>query len=205
LSLDRRPVDVHAVLRDALATVSSDLKRKRIRLVVETDARRPEVHGDAVRLQQVFWNVLKNAVKFTPEGGRIVVKSSCVDDNQRVRVRITDSGIGLTPAERDRIFDAFSQGEHAGDGAHRFGGLGLGLAISRMVIELHHGAIAAQSAGRGHGASFEIDLPLVAQAEPEATSTEALLLAGAAGDSAEGHAVNGDGDHAMAAEIKATS
>jgi CheY-like chemotaxis protein len=163
LSLDRKPVNLHAVLQDALATVASDIEQKGIRLVVATGADRPEVSGDAVRLQQVFWNILKNAVKFTPERGRIEVVTATAEDGQRVLVRITDSGIGLTPAERARIFDAFSQGEHAGDGAHRFGGLGLGLAISRMVIELHQGTIRAESGGRGLGASFVIDLPVVGE------------------------------------------
>lgn len=159
LSLDRRRTDLHAVLRDAIATVSPDVQEKRIGLILQTGAQRPEVIGDPVRLQQVFWNVLKNAVKFTPEAGRIFVETATGRD--RVTVRVTDTGIGLSPTELDKVFDAFSQGDHAGvGGSHRFGGLGLGLAISRMVIELHQGTIRATSEGRGHGATFTIELPL---------------------------------------------
>lgn len=167
LSLVRQPTDLHAALRDALATVSPDVDEKRIRLVLHTRAARPAVMGDAVRLQQVFWNVLKNAVKFTPCGGRIAVETAAAGD--RVSVRVSDTGIGLTPSERERIFEAFSQGDHAAEGgSHRFGGLGLGLAISRMVIELHNGTIHAESEGRGRGATFTIELPLVAAAEADA-------------------------------------
>lgn len=158
LSLDRRILDLHAVLRDAIATVSPEIESKQIRLVLNIGASRPRILADSVRLLQVFWNVLKNAVKFTPAGGRITVETSAGDG--RVAVKVTDTGIGLTPVELQRIFDAFSQGDHAGDEGHRFGGLGLGLAISRMVAELHGGAIRASSDGRGHGATFTIELPL---------------------------------------------
>ncbi len=158
LSLDRRLLDLHAVLRDAIATVSPEIEGKHIRLVLSIGTSQPRVQADAVRLLQVFWNVLKNAVKFTPIGGRITVETSSNDG--RVIVKITDTGIGLTAVELGRIFDAFSQGDHAGDEGHRFGGLGLGLAISRMVAELHGGSIRAESEGRGHGATFTIELPL---------------------------------------------
>lgn len=166
LSLDRRCLDLHAILRDAIATVSPEIEAKRIRLVLNIGAKQPRVYGDSVRLLQVFWNVLKNAVKFTPEGGRITVDTMA--EGGRVSVRIADTGIGLTPVELGRIFDAFSQGDHAGEeGSHRFGGLGLGLAISRMVVELHEGRIVATSDGRGHGAVFLIELPLFSgPAEP---------------------------------------
>ncbi len=161
LSLERMPVDLHAILRDAIATVSSEVERKKISLILEAGAQQPRVNGDPVRLQQVFWNVLKNAVKFTPPEGRVLVETATVNEDRAVCVRIADTGIGLSQPELERIFDAFSQGEHAGEGgSHRFGGLGLGLAISRMVIELHQGSITASSEGRGHGASFLIHLPL---------------------------------------------
>jgi len=105
---------------------------------------------------------LKNAVKFTPLGGQISVAAdwSVAGD---VLVKITDTGIGLTPLEMTRIFEAFSQGDHATDaGPHRFGGLGLGLAISRMIVELHAGEITATSLGRDRGATFAIELPKLA-------------------------------------------
>jgi PAS domain S-box-containing protein len=160
LTLDLRPVDAHGVLQDALTTVRDDFAEKRIDLQVKLGAPRHAVQGDPVRLQQVFWNVLKNAAKFTPEGGSVVVETSVVD-HRRLLVRVTDTGIGLTPGELERIFDAFSQGEHADTPArHKFGGLGLGLAISERLAQLHGGALRARSPGRDQGATFEIELPL---------------------------------------------
>ncbi|ACB74067.1 ATP-binding protein [Opitutus terrae] len=161
LLLDLKPHDMHAILQDALATVRAELERKQIVTTLKFDAGRAVVLSDAVRLQQVFWNVLKNAVKFTPEQGGITVHTHLAVGDSLV-VEITDTGIGLEPAEIERIFDAFSQGDHAGTaGSHRFGGVGLGLAISRMLVELHRGSIRAESPGRGHGATFRIELPLL--------------------------------------------
>ena len=160
LVLEQRPADAHAILQDALKTVEPDFRERQIDLTVTMAAPRHRLQGDPVRLQQVFWNVLKNAAKFTPVGGRVTVETHVADRN-RLLVRVTDSGIGLTPAELDRIFEAFSQGEHADTPAgHQFGGLGLGLAISERLVQLHGGAIRASSAGRGQGATFEIELPL---------------------------------------------
>jgi CheY-like chemotaxis protein len=120
------------------------------------------LNGDAVRLQQVFWNVIKNAVKFTPEGGNITIETFTTRNDEKITVKIIDTGIGMTVQEIGRIFKAFSQGDHAGSGgSHRFGGLGLGLSISRMLVELHAGAISATSAGPGQGATFIIELPLL--------------------------------------------
>jgi PAS domain S-box-containing protein len=160
LTLDVRPADVHVVLQDALNTVREDFAEKRLDLHVRMDAPRHQVQGDPVRLQQIFWNVLKNAAKFTPEGGRVDVETSLIEPD-RWLVRVTDTGIGLTPAELERIFDAFAQGEHADTSArHKFGGLGLGLAISERLAQLHGGSLHARSPGRNQGATFEIELPL---------------------------------------------
>jgi PAS domain S-box-containing protein len=160
LVLDHRPADAHVILRDALATVQPDFTERKIDLQVVLAAPRHRLHGDPVRLQQVFWNVLKNAAKFTPRGGRVTVESHGIDRN-RLLVRVTDSGIGLTQLELGRIFEAFSQGDHAETPAsHQFGGLGLGLAISERLVQLHGGSIRASSPGRGRGATFEIELPL---------------------------------------------
>ena len=162
LPLDRQPHDVHTILRDALATVEAELERKSIVPRLELNAPNSMVLGDAVRLQQIFWNVLKNAVKFTPERGTITVATRVSTDTGELTIEITDTGIGMLPSELERIFDAFSQGDHAGSGgSHRFGGVGLGLAISRMLAELHHGSIRASSGGRGCGSTFSIDLPLL--------------------------------------------
>jgi PAS domain S-box-containing protein len=162
LPLDMQPHDIHTILRDALATVHAELERKSIMIHLKLNAANSLVLGDAVRLQQIFWNVLKNAVKFTPEGGTVSVETRVATETGDLTVEIVDTGIGMTPSELERIFDAFSQGDHAGGGgSHRFGGVGLGLAISRMLVELHHGSIRASSVGRGCGATFSIDLPLI--------------------------------------------
>jgi CheY-like chemotaxis protein len=117
-------------------------------------------------LQQVFWNVLKNAVKFTPQGGKISVETHTPGDST-LCVKISDTGIGLNPEEIDHIFDAFSQGVHSG-----FGGLGLGLAISRKLIEQHGGSIRAISDGKEKGATFFIELTLVQRPKAEAARTD---------------------------------
>jgi PAS domain S-box-containing protein len=157
LSLDMRLLDVRAVLKDAIATVEAGAELKRIKLAFDFGAKQHMVLGDAVRLQQIFWNVLKNAVKFTPEGGKITIQTRTLEEN--IAVEIIDTGIGMVFEEILRVFDAFSQGDHAGAaGSHRFGGLGLGLAISRMLVELHGGTIHAASRGRGQGATFTVEL-----------------------------------------------
>lgn len=163
LSIERRPHQIHDSLRDALTTVEEDIRQRQIILKQNLASESPVVLGDGVRLQQVFWNVLKNAVKFTPMRGTITVTTRVTAD--RTLITITDSGIGLTADELPRIFETFAQGDHAADhGAHRFGGLGLGLAISKTLVELHGGSIRASSAGRDAGAAFTIDLPLLCSA-----------------------------------------
>jgi len=162
LPLEKHPLDVRAVLQDAIAIVQPDAKIKQISLTFDFGADQYMVLGDAVRLQQIFWNVLKNAVKFTPEGGKITVETRTLAESGNIAVKIIDTGIGLTMGEVTHIFNAFSQGEHAGtSGSHKFGGLGLGLAISRMLVELHSGVIHAASAGRDQGATFTVELPIV--------------------------------------------
>jgi CheY-like chemotaxis protein len=169
LALERAKLDLAVVLQDALSTIRADLDQKQIELVVEDIPDFVWVWGDPVRLQQVFWNVLKNAVKFTPWGGRVSVGSRIDPAKETIVIEVTDSGIGITPAELARVFEAFSQGDHANTGgSHRFGGLGLGLAISRRVVELHDGKITAESAGRDHGATFRVELPLFDSASTKA-------------------------------------
>lgn len=159
-------VDVHALLKEAIATVRSELDQKRITLTMELAAEQQTVKGDAVRLQQVFWNVLKNAAKFTPEGGTVTVGTRRQAETGEVIIAVTDSGIGMTSDELARVFEAFSQGEHIGAGGpHRFGGLGLGLAISRKLVESHAGSIQARSEGRNRGSTFLITMPLVLKRE----------------------------------------
>ena len=153
LTLDMKPVDIHIALHDAVGTVRADIERKKIVMSLNLTVDRPIVRGDAVRLRQIFWNVLKNAVKFTPDGGRISIETRAFPD-ERLAVVIADTGIGMDQAELERVFGAFAQG------THHFGGLGLGLAISRALVVLHAGSIRAESDGKGRGATFSIELPL---------------------------------------------
>jgi PAS domain S-box-containing protein len=160
LSLEMRPQDVRTVLQAAIAIVQDDADKKKISLILDLKAEQHMIAGDSVRLQQIFWNVLKNAVKFTPENGRITIQTRTLPESGNVAINIIDTGIGLTGAEIGHIFNAFTQGDHAAKtGSHRFGGLGLGLTISRMLVELHAGAIHAASPGRDQGATFTIEFP----------------------------------------------
>ncbi len=160
LNLKMQTVDAHHVLREALQTVQGQIQNKRIQTAVEFKAEQHFISADSVRLQQVFWNVLRNAVKFTPEQGRIGIETFFTTHNNRFGVTITDSGIGMTPEELNSAFSAFAQGEHTTDGSANYGGLGLGLAISKRLVELHAGSILAMSEGRGRGAAFTIEFPL---------------------------------------------
>ncbi len=154
LTLEMKPTDVHLVLQEVVTIVSPEIKAKELHFTQRLRAKETIVIGDSVRLQQVFWNVLKNAVKFTPVGGSIAIESSVRGSGHKLAIRVTDSGIGLADGDHERIFDAFSQAEH------RRGGLGLGLAISRRLLENMGGSIRAKSEGPGKGSTFEIDLPL---------------------------------------------
>ena len=162
LAIEKRPLDIHALLHEALALAREEIDQKQITLSLRLNARRHVVLGDDVRLKQIFWNVIKNAGKFTPAGGRIGVETNVPEDGEELAVKITDTGIGMTPAELERSFEAFSQGEHATQGGtHHFGGLGLGLAISRMLTKMHSGSITATSEGRNQGTTILIKLPLI--------------------------------------------
>jgi PAS domain S-box-containing protein len=171
--LTKNLVDVHAVLNDAIATTQAEQQEKKLHLDIKLNAPQSWVEGDAVRLQQVFWNVLKNAVKFTPAKGKITLETS-VKDGGQLLITITDTGIGMNADEVARVFKAFAQGDHAGGGgSHRFGGLGLGLAISKNLVEQHSGKITARSAGKDKGSTFAIELPLAGETKtkPKAGKT----------------------------------
>jgi PAS domain S-box-containing protein len=155
LELHNDAVDVHSAIEHALSISAGDLIGRKIQVNRRFEAREHHSWADHARLQQVFWNLIKNAAKFTPEGGRIEVTTRNNDAHQII-IEITDTGIGIDPAVMPKIFDAFEQG---GRGVtSKYGGLGLGLAISKRVVDLHHGSIAAYSAGRGQGATFTVTL-----------------------------------------------
>lgn len=166
MSLELRPLDVHEVLREAIAIVRREADNKQMTVTSRFLAAKPRVMGDPARLQQVFWNVLRNAVKFTPQKGTITIATRDVAERQEIEVEVNDSGIGMRPEEIARIFDAFAQGDHASStGSHRFGGLGLGLAIAQYLVQMHGGRIQAESAGAGQGSTFRIALPRLDRSE----------------------------------------
>ena len=153
LKLQLRPADAHELLQYALEIVRSDLEDRHLKPSVALEASRHELVADAPRLQQVFWNVFRNACKFTPENGAVSVRS--YNPNARtITIEISDSGVGIEPQFIGRIFDAFEQADS------RREGLGLGLAISKAIVEMHAGTIRARSEGPGKGATFVIDLPV---------------------------------------------
>ena len=160
LALHKHVVDVREIFMDTLASVQPDQFRKQLSLNLDWRAEKNKVNGDHVRLRQIFWNLLKNAVKFTPPGGSVSVKASNADSH--VVIQVKDSGIGMNPDELARLFNPFAQGEHAGQaGSHVYGGLGLGLVIAKNLVDMHGGAIGAKSEGTGKGSTFTVELPLV--------------------------------------------
>lgn len=165
VQIAKKKIALHNVVSDAIGTCQQDVHRKKLRLDVKFGTMNDWTEGDPARLQQVFWNLLKNAVKFTPEGGVVKVHTMIEGDN--VVCSIRDTGIGIPPENLPRVFEPFDQGEESI--TKQFGGLGLGLAISRALVEQHGGTISARSEGRGHGAEFRVSLPLstVQSAAPE--------------------------------------
>jgi PAS domain S-box-containing protein len=157
IELRREAADAHTLLRDVIQIAQPGVLEKQIELVIELKADSHHVWADPVRIQQVFWNLMNNAVKFTGKGGRITVRSS--NQEKRFLLEIVDTGIGIEPEQQDRIFQAFEQGEPSI--SRKFGGLGLGLTISKMLLDLHGGAIGVQSQGKNRGSSFQITLDTV--------------------------------------------
>jgi signal transduction histidine kinase/ActR/RegA family two-component response regulator len=157
IELHLEVVDAHGLLRNSIEIARDNILQKQLELVVDFGADRHHVWADAVRLQQVFWNLINNAVKFTKKNGRITIRT--VNENGRFVFQITDSGVGIAPDQLDRIFRAFEQGERSI--SRRFGGLGLGLTISKRLLELQGGTITVHSEGLNRGASFKLGLASV--------------------------------------------
>ena len=171
-------VDVHSALASALDICRNDVSAKGLHVLLDLAAPARFVAGDPARLQQVLWNLIKNAVKFTPAGGRISVRTSNTPDDAGGRallVSVADTGVGIDPDVLPKVFDAFEQGDPSV--TRRFGGLGLGLAISKALVDLHGGRLSAASPGKGLGATFTVELPTAAA--PGAGGTRP---AGKAGD-----------------------
>lgn len=153
VQLNLEEVDAHLLLRNALEICQADIDHKNLSLQTDFAAERVCLEADPARLQQIFWNLIKNAVKFTPEGGRLGVRTA--NDHGQLRVEISDSGLGIDGETLPKIFNAFEQGERT-----RLGGLGLGLAISKALVETHNGKLTAESAGRGQGSTFTAIFPV---------------------------------------------
>ena len=155
LVLAQQPCDLHEIVRHAMQVCDHTIREKRLEVLLRLDAPDANVVGDGQRLQQVFWNLVSNASKFTPEGGRVTVWSEMVRPGV-VQVGVRDNGVGIDPLHLPVLFEAFEQG--GGGMTQRFGGLGLGLAICRGIVDLHGGRIWAESEGEGKGATFVVEL-----------------------------------------------
>jgi signal transduction histidine kinase/CheY-like chemotaxis protein len=162
LTLNPKPIDLIPVIEEAVEVVQPSIEAKNIHLSVFFDPRIEQIKGDRDRLKQVFWNILSNAVKFTPPDGRIGIYAYFNDSNE-VEIEFFDSGVGIEPEFLPHIFERFSQADSTY--TRKVGGLGLGLAIVRHLVELHGGSVSVKSDGANRGTSFTIKLPVLRAAE----------------------------------------
>jgi PAS domain S-box-containing protein len=158
MELHREIVDVHIVMRSALEICQTKVEAKKLEvsLALRTDS--SLVWADPTRLKQVFWNLIENAVKFTPAEGLISIRSAKTDTGRLV-IEVADTGAGIAPTAMQRIFDDFEQGDFNDSRQH--GGLGLGLAIARMLVELHGGSLTVANRDQGSGAIFRVELDII--------------------------------------------
>jgi len=162
IQLSFEVVNAHALLQNALEICQAEIDRKHLTPRLDLAAEKVYLRADPARLQQIFWNLINNAVKFTARDGQI---SICTNDDtgDRLRIEIADTGLGIEPESLPKIFDAFEQG-----GRTQLGGLGLGLAISKRLVEAHSGTITAESAGRNKGAKFTLIFPVCEKVDTQA-------------------------------------
>jgi len=161
VQLQRKIVDGHELLEEAVAVVRGDSSSLQPQIQLDLGAAQYHIDGDPARIQQVFWNLIRNAVKFTAPDGRVIIHTEN-PDSHTFCVKVVDTGIGITPEALPKIFNAFEQGDT--DINRALGGLGLGLAISHALAEMHDGTLRAESAGVGKGATFIFELPAVERA-----------------------------------------
>jgi PAS domain S-box-containing protein len=216
VELNRRPVAVCEILRRTTEVCMPDIEARGLHFGINIDQPPHLINADAARMQQVFWNLLKNSVKFTPRGGCVGVR--CWRQESQVIVEVADSGEGIEPEAMGRIFNPFEQAER--DVTRRFGGLGLGLSISKALVEMHGGSIEGRSRGKGQGATFSVRLPVLGEPREQPGETVAeerivakplcILLVEDHGDTAnvmreflafEGHSVELAGDVASAIQL----
>lgn len=173
-----QPVDVVSLIHATVDTQRPAAEAKSIKLILDISTDLPAVLADANRLQQIFWNLLSNAIKFTPKEGRIMVRVKCIDAH--LQIQVEDSGIGIAPEFLPHVFEHFRQAD--GTSQRSQGGLGLGLAITRRLVELHGGTIGADSPGLDQGATFTVSLPIRLPAEvgqsPRPSADDELSLDG---------------------------
>ncbi|PSB19166.1 PAS domain S-box protein [Phormidesmis priestleyi ULC007] len=162
LSLTATPVSLTFVISAAIETVRLAAEAKNVGLQLDLDSTIAPVSGDVARLQQVVWNLLSNAVKFTPSGGQVTLELRQLD--QLAQISVIDTGKGINAQFLPYVFEYFRQED--GSTTRRFGGLGLGLAIVRQIVEMHGGTVEAKSAGEDQGATFIVKLPMVRQIAP---------------------------------------
>jgi PAS domain S-box-containing protein len=167
IELHEQQVDAHAVSRDALLIARSDIHRKNLKVTTQWDAREHHIWADPVRIEQVFWNLINNAVKFTGSGGEITVQTW--NQEGTFYFAIIDTGIGIEVGRQESLFKAFEQGERGI--SRQFGGLGLGLAICKNLVELHGGTITVSSRGRGFGTTGTVTLKSFVPAEQSPVET----------------------------------
>ncbi|HEX5421537.1 MAG TPA: ATP-binding protein, partial [Gammaproteobacteria bacterium] len=180
LRLSIEKLELPELIDNAIDAVQQSAKNKGITIRRENSAT-PPIAGDPARLQQVLWNLLWNAIKFTPEGGSVLVRLRTADSDAEITVK--DTGVGIRADLLPHIFERFQQGNTAI--TRRFGGLGLGLAIAKHLVDLHGGSIRAESAGEGYGATFTIVLPSRVLPETIGTASAAEVDAHSAAGAAE--------------------
>jgi two-component system, chemotaxis family, CheB/CheR fusion protein len=166
LQLNLEAIDLREAINRVVEICNEDIVAKELLLMVDLPARGCYARADSARLQQVLWNLIKNAVKFTPPGGKITIRASC--DHTFVAVSVSDTGVGIEPQSMPRIFRPFEQGTW--ETRHQFGGLGLGLTISKALTELHGGTLEVHSAGKDQGTTFTVRIP--ATRPPRTSPTE---------------------------------
>lgn len=162
LNLDIAPVNLLESVNAAVETMRAKATEAKVNLQIALPCEAVTVDGNTLRLQQIVWNLIDNAIKFTPAHGTVVVSVATTGDNVEVMVR--DSGIGVTDEDKERIFEPFAQAH--GSETQKKGGLGLGLALVRDLTELHSGRVRVESEGRGRGARFVVTLPLSGKGQP---------------------------------------
>jgi HAMP domain-containing protein/nitrogen-specific signal transduction histidine kinase len=161
VQLNFEVVDAHTLVHNALEICQPEINRKHLRPSLSLNAQKMHMRADPARLQQIFWNLINNAVKFTPPNGQITITTTN-DSGGKLAVEVADTGMGIEPESLPRIFDAFEQG-----GRTQSGGLGLGLAISKTLVEAHKGTITAESAGQNQGSKFTLVFPTCDRVETQ--------------------------------------